>query len=843
MVHGASEATSRFAKPKGIATSTDPRGIGNDRKAWSKKTGRPSTAFFGRGRLMRIHSLKSQVDDDARIADPGAWAGLGPLALRIGFMIASLLAGRDVVAADSIEHEFFKQKISPLLKEHCYRCHSGESEKIQGGLRVDSRSGLVRGGDSGPAVIAGNAAKSPLIQALRHEGGMAMPPKSDKLPDSVIVDFVTWIDQGAQAPEDGSGATGDPLAEARRHWAFQPVSNVTSPQTANADWSRNPLDSFVLSKLEERDWRPTSPAERSHLIRRVTLDVTGLLPSPEDVDQFVADERPDAYERLVDDLLNSSSYGERWAQHWLDVVRFAETEGYEYDRHLPEAWRFRDYVIDSFNQDKPFDQFVVEQIAGDELSAKNLEFQTASIFHRLGAVRRNAGNPDIALSRNEVLTERTDILGAAFLGLTVNCARCHNHKLEPISQKDYYRLQAFVAATEENNVVLATPEEQKDREAMAARLKSEIQTLKSMMSTASAGEKVQLEEQIARLEQQMPAASGVIPTTRNDMEKRTPIHVLRRGVWENKGEPVGPRPLSVLLPADIPSLDAEIPNPRTHLAKWLVSPDNPLTARVIVNRIWQNHFGMGIVKTSNDFGLKGERPSHPELLDWLTRTFVEQGWRLKPIHRLILLSSTYQQASTLANGTAQQVADPQNRLLWQFSRRRLSAEELRDAMLCASGRINQKLAGPSVMVPVEAELTQLLYNPGQWIVTKDVTEHDRRTIYLIAKRNLRLPFLENFDAPGLQTSCALRESSTHAPQALELLNGKLSNDLAISFANRLVLESNDDRSDLIDRAFRIVLGRAPREAERLTSLEFLRDQPVSEFALALFNLNEFLYVP
>ena len=758
-------------------------------------------------------------------------------------MTVSLLSSRSVMAADLIGAEFFEQKISPILKQHCYQCHSGASEKIQGGLRVDSLSGLVRGGDSGPAVIAGHAAKSPLVHALRHEGGMAMPPKSDKLPDSVIADFVTWIDQGAPAPKDIADVTGDRLVEARRHWAFQPIGNVTPPQTANGEWPRNPLDAFVLSKLEEQGWQPTSPAERAYLIRRVTLDVTGLLPSPEAVDQFVTDDRPDAYERLVDELLSSSSYGERWAQHWLDVVRFAETEGYEYDRHLPEAWRFRDYVIDSFNQDKPFDQFVVEQIAGDELSAKNLELQTASIFHRLGAVRRNAGNPDIALSRNEVLTERTDILGAAFLGLTVNCARCHNHKLEPISQKDYYRLQAFVAATEENNVVLATPEEQKDRETTAARLKSEIQALKSMMSTASAGEKVQLEEQIARLEQQMPAPSGIIPTTRNDMAKRTPIHVLRRGVWENKGEPVGPRPLSVLLPDDVPSLDAEVANPRTYLAKWLTSPDNPLTARVMVNRIWQNHFGMGIVKTSNDFGVKGERPSHPELLDWLTRTFVEQGWRLKPVHRLILMSGTYQQASTLANGTAQQVADPRNRLLWRFSRRRMSAEELRDAMLCAAGRINHKLAGPSVMVPVEPELTQLLYNRGQWIVTKDATEHDRRTIYLIAKRNLRLPFLENFDAPGLQTSCALRESSTHAPQALELLNGKLSNDLARSFADRLLLESNGDRSELIDRAFRIVLGRSPREAERLTSLEFLRVQPVSEFALALFNLNEFLYVP
>jgi hypothetical protein len=566
-------------------------------------------------------------------------------------------------------------------------------------------------------------------------------------------------------------------------------------------------------------------------------------PTPEEIDAFVNDARPDAYQRLVDRLLNSRHYGERVAQHWLDVVRYAETEGYEYDRHVPDAWRFRDYVIDSLNSDKPFDRFLIEQIAGDEIEPENPECLTASIFHRLGPVRRNAGNPDIALSRNEVLTERTDIIGAAFLGLTVGCARCHNHKLEPISQKDYYRLQAYLAATEEHNIVLASADEQQKWEATTKRAKDEIDSLRVKAKKAEGTEKSRLEEQIEALEDQLPSPLATIPSTRNDIVKRTAIHVLRRGVWENKGEPVGARPLSVLVADDLPELSAGETSPRTHLARWLVSKDQPLTARVIVNRLWQQHFGVGLVKTANDFGMKGERPSHPELLDWLAATLVEGGWRLKPLHRLIVLSNTYQQSSRVPTSFAPQESDPENRLLWHYPRRRLSAEEVRDAMLSVSGRINLKGGGPSVIVPVDPELVQLLYKPSQWTVTKDATEHDRRSVYLMAKRNLRLPFLENLDAPALQTSCARRESSTHAPQALEMLNGSLSNDLAAAFARRLVKESNGDQSLLIERGFRLALGRPPRPEEHQRSLEFLRDQPVSEFALALFNLNGFLYVP
>jgi len=351
-----------------------------------------------------------------------------------------------------------------------------------------------------------------------------------------------------------------------------------------------------------------------------------------------------------------------------------------------------------------------------------------------------------------------------------------------------------------------------------------------------------LTEKIEALEDQLPAPLATIPSTRNDFQKRTPIHVLRRGVWEHKGELVGPRPLSVLVSNDLPELTPSTTDSRTQLASWLNRTDRPLVQRVLVNRIWQQHFGVGLVKTANDFGLKGERPSHPELLEWLTARFLQGGLHWKPLHRLLVESSTYRQSSRGRNSVSDQI-DPENRLLSRFQRRRLSAEEVRDAMLAVSGRLRLKQGGPSVVVPVDEELVALLYKPSQWQVTKDTSEHDRRSIYLMAKRNLRLPFMENLDAPTLQNSCARRDSSTHAPQALELLNGSLSNSIAASFASRLSHTADGDSSRIVELAFQSALGRLPSDSERHRSLEFLRDQPLSEFALAIFNLNEFLYVP
>ena len=507
-------------------------------------------------------------------------------------------------------------------------------------------------------------------------------------------------------------------------------------------------------------------------------------PSQAETAEFLADRSPDAYPRLVERLLADPRYGERWTQHWLDVIRFAESEGFEYDRHLPGAWRFRDYVIRSLNDDKPYDRFIREQLAGDEIDPENHELKIAAGFHRLGAVRRNAGNQEVAGSRNEVLTERTDIVGAAFLGLTVGCARCHDHMFDAVRQKDYYRLQAFLAATREHNVILASEDEQaawkKDTDAVNERIKE----LRDKSKALPVVERGPILAETARLETTLPPPLPTLCSIQNDVEERTPIHVLERGNWDSKGEAVGPRALGVLLPDGAPELAADIANPRTRLAAWVTEPGNPLTARVMANRVWLYHFGQGIVNTANDFGVNGGRPSHPELLDFLANQLVDKGWSLKHLHRLMVLSKTYRQDSRSPREKESVEKDPENRLLWRFSRRRLEAEQVRDAMLAVAGRLNTTMGGPSVMLPVEQELVNLLYKPIQWRPADDSGEHHRRSVYLIAKRNLRVPFLEVFDQPPLQTSCSRRESSTHAPQALELLNGDFSNRMARSFADR-----------------------------------------------------------
>ncbi|MSU34458.1 MAG: DUF1553 domain-containing protein [Pedosphaera sp.] len=659
------------------------------------------------------------------------------------------------------------------------------------------------------------------VSAAQAAAGIGLPPFQEKI-QPMLVSHDFKIEQ--------------------EHWAFKPVNRMDPPVVQDTRWSQTPVDPFVLATLESHGLSPSPPASKADLIRRVCFDLTGLPPSPDEIKAFTEDPSPRAYERLVDRLLDSPNFGERSAQFWLDVVRYAETEGFEYDRPLPDAWRYRDYVINAFNQDKPFNQFLMEQIAGDEMAPEDPETQTASVFHRLGPVRRNAGNPEIALSRNEILTERTDVIGSAILGLTVGCARCHDHKFDPIPQKDYYRMQAYLAGTQEYDLLLISAEEQKAWTEQSRVINSELKRLRQAVEKAEGAERVMLEKQIEEQEGKLPPGPATIPSIRNVAAQRTEIHVLKRGIWENKGEPVGPRPLSALVKDSFPELPADLSKPRTELAQWLTDPRHPLTPRVMVNRIWQQHFGLGLVKTANDFGANGDRPSHPELLDWMASELVRNGWKLKPLHRMILLSSAYQQSSRSPIPSVARELDPENRWLWQFNRRRLSAEEIRDAMLAVSGRLNLKQGGRSVMGPVDKELLGQLYKPSQWEVARETTEHARRSIYMIAKRNLRVPFMEVFDAPALLTSCPARESSTHAPQALELLNGKLSNSLAEDFAGRLRHDAGHDPQQRVERAYWLVLGRPPTPEERRLSLAFLRDRSPKEFALALFNLNAFLYV-
>jgi hypothetical protein len=629
----------------------------------------------------------------------------------------------------------------------------------------------------------------------------------------------------------------------RRHWAFQPRKQAAPPAVAAKAWVKTPIDAFILAKLEQNALKPAPAADRATLLRRVTFDLHGLPPTPQEIDAFVNDKSPNAWEKVVDRLLASPRYGENWARHWLDVVRFAESDGFEYDTHRPDAWRYRDYVVRSFNEDKPYNQFVREQLAGDEIAPDNDTMVVASGFNRLGALRKNAGNQDVAFSRNEVLTEMTNAVGSAFLGVTLGCARCHDHKFDPIRHTDYYRIQGYFAQTQFKDAIRASEEEQKSWKEKAGPIQADMRKMRFRLAKAPDNEKVKLEAELEEIEMKLPPPLPALYGVVNDPKDITPIHVLTRGEPTAKGAAMGMRPLGVLLPDGVEENPLTTEKPRTRLADWITQPDHPLTARVFVNRLWGYHFGRGLVSTPNDFGRMGTRPSHPELLDYLANQFVDGGWRMKPIHRMILLSSAYQQSSKTPLEKQAMEKDAENAWLWKFSPRRLAAEELRDSMLTVAGRLNAKMGGPSVLVPLTPDLVKMLKRPEFWVTTKDKSEYDRRGLYLIHKRNLRLPFMEVFDQPDLQFSCARREQSTHAPQALELLNGELANNLAQSFADRLK-ENASTPAAQIDLAWRLATGRLPDVKEKALAAKFLSGRPdrLKEFALAVLNLNAFLYV-
>jgi Protein of unknown function (DUF1553)/Protein of unknown function (DUF1549) len=749
----------------------------------------------------------------------------------------------------------------------------------------------------------------------------------------------------------------------RDHWSFRPPRHPQIPTVKQASWVKTPVDTFILGRLEAAGLPPAPRADKLALLRRVYLDLVGLPPSPEEQDAFLADSSPDSYEKVVDRLLTSPHYGERWAQHWLDVVRFAESNGYEADGDRPHAWRYRDYVARSFNADKPYDQFLTEQLAGDELAAgkdarTSAELWIATGLHRCGPIHLITGNVDPAIVRQEMLTEYVQGIGAAVLGLTMNCARCHDHKFDPISQGDYYRLEAFFAASKYKEVEFATPEEKKEYQAHVAALTEKLKPTKARIEGIDAphrkrisdAKKEKLEamyrealdtdakkrtkeqQQLAKdaevlvkvtwdeiyaaltpeerskrealraeqhaLEAQMPAPAPTAWTVANEGQT-PPTHVLRRGEVSRKGpvvEPAFPRVLgsgvgnqesgvreraSALLAlsgalGSLPLL-TEPRLSRIDLAKWITRPDHPLTARVFMNRVWQHHFGRGIVGTPNDFGIRGEAPSHPELFDFLATEFVANGWRLKAIQRMIVLSNTYQQASKVPTSDQSRKADPDNHLLWRMNRRRLEGEGLRDAMLAAAGNLNRQVGGPSVRVPLEPEVYDLIFTEGEpdglWHVTPDVAQHTRRSLYLLAKRNVRLPMLEAFDQPSTLTPCADRAVSTFAPQALILMNGPFAQEQSRAMSASLLTECGADVEKQVTRAYRRAFGRLPTADELQIAKEFLRDQSESaadrlrarlpagvpdglpadadvahavalaDFCLALFNANEFVHGP
>ncbi len=821
-------------------------------------------------------------------------------------------AGETDPTAASAREKFFEQNIRPLLVEKCYSCHATKKQK--GGLRLDSIEAILKGGESGPAVVPGKPDESLLVAAINY-AGPEMPPDGKLAPEKVAV-LTRWVASGATWP------AGDRAAQAAGKstnagqagftsaggvlWSLQAVRESRPPEISDPGdgslslWARNPIDRFVLKGLRDQGLAPAGEASRASLIRRVTFDLTGLPPTPVQVDEFVADQTPLAYERLVDRLLASPAYGQRWASHWLDLVRYAESDGYRQDAFRPSAWRYRDYVVRAFNTDKPYDRFLTEQLAGDELDPDDPELRVAVGYLRLGAYEYN--QRDVHGQWADILNDITDVTGEVFLGLSIGCARCHDHKFDPILQDDYYRLQAFFTPLlPRDDLTIARSGEwaayQAKRavwEKAAAKVLVQIAAIEQPYrdkgtSTAMAKfpeaiqailrkperDRTLFERQIGALAfRQIAFEHGQVPAQIKGPDKARwdKLQKELRSFEELRPVPpasvlsatdVGPVSPPTTIPGDrnrrliepgFPSVfgaaDAKLgDNPRAPqstgrrlaLARWLSRSDNPLSARVIVNRIWQYHFGRGIAATPSDFGRLGEPPSHPELLDWLAKEIVRGGSRLKPLHRLIVTSASYRQSAIGSPGevAAGRRVDPDNRLLWKRTVGRLDAEEIRDAMLAASGELAMSIGGPSA-----------------------TGDKARRSIDTRVVRNSPDEILDAFDAPGGTSSMPRRNTTTTAPQALLLVNGEWALGRAEAFARRLEREESASAgiNQRVVSAYRLAFGRAPEPEEISEAIEFLGRQARStgasphradtaalhsalvDFCHVLLNSNEFLYV-
>jgi hypothetical protein len=719
--------------------------------------------------------------------------------------------------------------------------------------------------------------------------------------------FAMLMAAGLALAEPATEAAKGFTQQQKRYWAFQTVQRPSVPVVASKAWARNPIDAFVLSRLEAKSLAPNPPAGKATLIRRAYLDMTGLPPSPDEVTAFLRDDSPRAFEKVVDRLLASKHYGERWARHWLDVARYADSEGFKADETRPNVWRYRDYVIDSFNQDKPYDRFVQEQIAGDEMFPNDPAAKVAVGFNRHFPDESNARN--IMQRRQELLNDITDTAGYAFMAMTMGCARCHDHKFDPILQKDYYRLQAFFANTRiEDNLPLAGPTRLKEWEAKNAAWETATKSIRDEMAAlleparktlyqegfekfppeiqdavntpadqrtpiqwhmfhkskpqievtdkqAAAKLKADARARYRELQTELASFDSIKPEpmpmaqTMIDNGVHSPkTHVLSVGVYDAYREEVQPGFLTILDPTDAkitPPAGLASSGRRTALARWLTASSNPLTARVMVNRVWHHHFGRGIVGTPNDFGVMGERPTNRELLDWLTADFTANGWSLKKLHRSILLSNTYQQSSDHRADAA--AADPDNKLHWRFSRRRIEGETIRDAMLQVSGVLNPQMGGPGVFPPLPPGMV----TRGGWDNHQPLDQSRRRSIYTFVRRNTRYPMFEVFDMPDTHESCGRRNQTVTPTQALELLNNSQVVDWSKALAGRVANDSGMSRQSQVERAWRLVYARQPSDEEARDAEAFLAKQTalagnpqeaLADLCHMLLSSNEFLYL-
>jgi len=822
--------------------------------------------------------------------------------LRVGVVFACLCTLTALFAADdgalppaSTNKVDFTRDIEPLLQKRCLVCHGPQQQ--MSGLRLDQKDAAIKGGNSGKDIVAGNSAGSRLIRLVAGVDQKVMPPVGARLTAAEIGLLRAWIDQGV-----------DWRAGASTHWAFQKIQRPEPPAVRDRAWPRNPIDQFILARLEAEGIAPSPEAGKLTLLRRVSLDLTGLPSTPEEVREYLQDNRPDAYERMVDRLLDSPHFGEKWARYWLDLARYADSDGYEKDRARPWAWRYRHWVIDAINRDMPFDEFTAEQLAGDLLPNRNLDTLVATGFNRNTLTNREGGT-DPEQFRDEQVLDRAATLGTVWLGLTVGCAQCHNHKYDPISQKEFYQLTAFFNTQEEVNIpaplagelgpyLAAWPEFVKKRQALLEEYKipeAQADWEKRLRAAASSpghneeadfsyGEfthtvdnarkvlfldpakrsEVQQTEMLDRfigscgsmypkeycdglklrelrtklneLIAKTPQVSYAPVLLENDAPPKTYIHV--KGDWRDHGEEVQPGTLAVLPPLK------EKPT-RLALARWLTSPENPLTSRVAVNRIWQELFGRGIVNTSEDFGTQGDRPSHPELLDWLATEYMQRGWSLKQMVREIVTSATYRQASNARPEL--EARDPDNALVARQSRLRLPAESVRDEALFAAGLLDLRIGGRSVRPPQPKGVAELSYAGSVKWEESTGADRYRRGLYILFQRTVPYPQLVTFDAPSASLSCTRRERTDTPLQALNLMNDPVFFEAAQGLAYRVLTESSGGFRDRINYAYDVTLGRPPatREVERMGKYfdEVSRNLQANPSTVTTLFPNQFPGVP
>ncbi len=811
-----------------------------------------------------------------------------------------------------------------ILQKNCFACHGSAKTS---GLDLRTAEGLAAGGAHGAVVVNSDPEQSRLYKQITHLAEPAMPP-GKKLSDDDIETLRIWIESGAAYPkvdakqadaaEKAAMAKAEerPITDAERnYWAFRPVKAGTPPRVSEAAWNANPIDAYALAAMKAKGLKPSPRADKRTLVRRAYLDLLGLPPSPEEVDAFVKDNSPDAWSKLVDKLLESPHYGERWARHWMDLARYADSDGFEFDRDRPEAWRYRDYLVNAFNSDKPYDRFIKEQLAGDEYVTKDTppdqarESVVATGFLRLGASGGGGGDRGKQDSLDDIIT----VTSMTFLGVTTGCARCHNHKFDPIPQKDYYQIQAVFYSTRPYTYPLVSPEEVAKYRAEVNRI-TELQRpfRKAKADLEAPYQKRLVEEAIAKLPEYMQVAWRTPADKRTDGQKLNvkqiektltddtlahkidepmivslmteeerkkhqelndkieeldnqkppmyptamaiadsgptpqPSYFLNRGVADSKGSLMGPGVLSVISPNYVfPPAPAGATSTwrRRGFAEWVASPDNPLTARVMVNRLWQHHFGEGIVRTPSNFGKLGEQPLHPELLDWLASQFVAKGWSMKAMHRLMMNSQLYQMSSD--DNMADLGIDPENRYFWRMPRERVEAEVLRDEILAVAGTLDRKLGGPCIYPFIAPDIFQGSSHRTWAGKPDDDPSTWRRSLYVFSKRSIRYPLFEAYDQPNLINTCDRRNRSTIAPQALLLMNNNFVITQAKYFAERLQKEAGADAGAQVDRAFLLALGRPPKPTERTASIAFIQAKPgrLAEFCQAMFDLNEFAYKP